>query len=428
MDTSEDEQSIPIDVKKVAKTSSQDRSWVWLLGLFSFACMIESFFFSQLRAFTPLYLPSLGIFQNDVARWTGIIASITGLIGVPFLPLWGALADRYQRKPIIVRSYVVYLLVAALLLMAGNIWVFLSGWVVSSLALGNTGLMLATLTEHTPVNRQGLAIALMSSMASIGGFIGPILGGPIVDHTGFRSMVFIGAGLILLVVIAMLVGFTDGHRGASRGPLLKMAGDSVKTILTSAHIRSFFLALFFMFAGLALAQTYVPLAVQTLYAGQDPGTVVGLVVGASSLAAFIINPLFGLVSDRFGHWRILLLGAAIEVLLWPLPALVKGILPFAVVWALISGISSAVFSIALTVLSHSTEDEIRGRVMSFAYLPANLGSFFGPTIGSVLTRSTVFAVFPAAAGFVLVGILVFMWVRSQDRLRKASTHPPQLPG
>jgi hypothetical protein len=69
------------------KTSKWYGSWIWLLGLFSFGSIIESLFFGQLRAFTPLYLPSLGILQSDVAKWTGIIAAITGLIGLPFLPL-----------------------------------------------------------------------------------------------------------------------------------------------------------------------------------------------------------------------------------------------------------------------------------------------------------------------------------------------------
>jgi hypothetical protein len=35
--------------------------------------------------------------------------------------LWGALADRYARQPVIVRSPVVHLIAAALTLLAGNI-------------------------------------------------------------------------------------------------------------------------------------------------------------------------------------------------------------------------------------------------------------------------------------------------------------------
>ncbi len=270
------------------------------------------------------------------------------------------------------------------------------------------------------MNRQGLAIALMSSIANIGGFIGPIIGGSIIDHTGFRSMLFIDVGLLITVVVVMICGYSDGFRGVYRGPLLKMAGDSVKIILKSAPLRLFFLALFLLFMSLALAQTFVPLAVQTIYAGTDPGTVIGWVFGGGSLAAIRITPLFGMLSDHFGCWRMLLVGAACEVILWPIPALVKGVLPFAIAWALIVGISSSVFNTSFTVLSRSTSDEIRGRVMSFAFLPGNLGGVIGSTLGSYLTQISVLAVFPAAAGFIFVETLVFVFVW---RLSKAGSAP-----
>lgn len=122
-------------------------SWIWLLGLFSLASFIEASFYGQMGAFTPLYLPALGIPQAGVAVWTGRIVAISGLVGIPFLPFWGALADRYARQPVIVRSFVVHFLAALIALLAGNVWVFLIGRTLMSLSLGNTGLMLATLAE-----------------------------------------------------------------------------------------------------------------------------------------------------------------------------------------------------------------------------------------------------------------------------------------
>ncbi len=116
MDISESVPTRPIETREVANPSPRDQTWAWLLAIFSLAAMIETIFFSQLRAFTPLYLPELGISPDIVARWTGLIASTTGLIGIPFLPLWGALADRYRRKPIIIRSYAGFLLIAVVLL------------------------------------------------------------------------------------------------------------------------------------------------------------------------------------------------------------------------------------------------------------------------------------------------------------------------
>ncbi|HZY46055.1 MAG TPA: MFS transporter, partial [Anaerolineae bacterium] len=102
-------------------------SWVWLLGLYSAASFIEAAFWGQMGSFTPLYLPKLGIAPADVKSWTGIIVAISGLVGLPFLPLWGALADRYSRQPIIVRSFVAHLIAGIISILAGNVWVFLLG-------------------------------------------------------------------------------------------------------------------------------------------------------------------------------------------------------------------------------------------------------------------------------------------------------------
>ena len=57
-------------------------SWLWLLTLYSVASFIETIFWGQMSAFTPLYLPRLGIAEANVAAWTGLIVSISGAIGV----------------------------------------------------------------------------------------------------------------------------------------------------------------------------------------------------------------------------------------------------------------------------------------------------------------------------------------------------------
>src|SRR5438094_589964 len=127
--------------------------WFRMVGLFAIAGLCEVCAYGQVTAFTPLHLPDLGVASGDVAFWVGAITAISSVAGLPFLPFWGALADRYGRKPLIIRSFVSAFIALTLAAVAPNIAVFLFARAFQSLGLGNTGLMLATLAERVPAGR-----------------------------------------------------------------------------------------------------------------------------------------------------------------------------------------------------------------------------------------------------------------------------------
>lgn len=385
-----------------------ENRWVRLLVLYTVASLIESMFWSQINAFTPLYLPRLGVAQRDVAAWTGAIVAVSSAIGIPLLPLWGALADRFSRQPIIVRSFVAHLLAGITCVLAGNVWVFLIGRAVMAFSLGNSGLMMTTISERAPRHRGALAFSIFNGAGPIGAFLGPLAGGPIVDRLGFPALLGIDATLMLVVILALTFGYRDEYRGRSTESILAMAIGSLGIITRSGRLRTLFPALFLLFAGWMLAFVYVPLVVTSLYTGSDPGTAVGVVVGAGGLATVVLSPVVGLLADRYGQWRILYAGGITATILWPLPALAHELVPFAISFALLNGVVSSVFALSFSVLAASAPERVRARVMSFAYLPVNVGFAVGPALGSVITSVSLSAVFPAAAVLTLVGLVALV--------------------
>lgn len=63
--------------------------WRVLLVLFTLAGVVESQAFGHLQAFTPLYLQQLHVPLAQVPTWTGILAALQFVIGLPLLPFWG---------------------------------------------------------------------------------------------------------------------------------------------------------------------------------------------------------------------------------------------------------------------------------------------------------------------------------------------------
>jgi DHA1 family multidrug resistance protein-like MFS transporter len=402
----------------VRLASLRSSSWVWLLGLFTVAGFVEAAFWSQMVAFTPLFLRELGVrTAAEVEALTGAIAAIATLVGVPLLPFWGALADRYSRQPVIVRSFVAHALAGGIAMLAGSVWVFVLARAVGSFALGNSGLMMTTLQERAPARRVGFAFAVMAGASPLGAVLGPLGGGPIVDAWGFRALMGIDVGAMLLVIAAMTFGYVDHFRAAERAPLLGMAVEGVRIILRSPRLRFLFPALLLLFAGWMLAYTYAPLVIERLHTGprDELATTIGLVFGVSGVATLLLAPAVGAIGDRYGHWRTLFIAAGVAVVLWPVPALATDLITFTLPWALLNGISSSVFSLSFNVLSASTTDATRGRVMTFSYLPVNLGFAVGPALGAMATRTPLGlpAIFPLAAILTAMGIGALAVARRQ---------------
>src|SRR2546422_597216 len=292
--------------------------WVRMTILFTIAGFFEVAAYGQINAFTPLYLPRLGIELAAVAFWVGAIASFSTFAGLPFLPFWGALADRHGRKPLIIRSFVAAFVALSLTALAPNVWVFALARAIQSLGLGNTGLILATIAERAPAGRVAFAFGIVNGANPMGAFVGPLVGGPIVDKFGFPVLMAADAAIMLGVVA---------------------------------------------------------------------------------------------IADSQGKARTLFVGCAVLAAIWSAPFFARDLVPFTIVWTLVNGLAAALFSVSFTLLSASATEATRGRVMTFAYLPTNIGFVIGPAIGSVIASVDVFLVFPGAALLTLLGLaaVIFAW-------------------
>lgn len=398
--------------------TTQPSRWKSLLALFTAASFFETMFYSQFLAFTPLYLPTLGISGPDeIKYWVGAMSVAINAVGIPFLPFWGALADRYSRKPIIVRTFVILVITGLIAYLANNIWIFIFARAINGLALGNSGLMMTTLTERLPKHRVGLGFSIMNAAAPVGAFIGPLVGGPVVDSYGFQTLILINVVILSIVALAMWVGYQDPYKGGSTEPLLKMAWDSVMVIIRSPRLRALFPALFLLFGSWMLAFTYVPLAVKELYTGTEPATAIGVVIGAGGLITIILSPILGALADKLGVWKILFIGSGVALVLWPIPFIVSslGLIAFGIAWAILNGVVSSIFALSFNALSISIAEDVRGRVMSMAYMPVNIGFLVGAGVGIYVTRRSVFNVFPVATVMTLLGIyFLYLAYRQPD--------------
>ena len=159
-----------------------------------------------------------------VPETVGFLATVSLLAGLPLVPFWGAWADRYSRKIIIVRSAVVEAVLFVLLAFVTDVRQLFLLVPLVGLVLGNTGVMLAEITDRAPRVRLGLAISIVGAAGPLGLAVGPLIGGPIVDQYGLQTLFLIDAAITGVIVIALVLGY---HEAAGPDPQ-RAAGDDAR--------------------------------------------------------------------------------------------------------------------------------------------------------------------------------------------------------
>jgi MFS family permease len=370
-----------------AEPRGHRNDWRVLLVLFTAAGVVESQAFGHLNAFTPLFLQQLHVPPSQIPSWTGILAALGFVIGLPLLPFWGLWADRYGRKIIIVRTAYVELVVFAVVALSPNVWVLAFGRFLGGFVLGNTGVMLALLADVTPRRRLGLAVGIASAGFPLGSAIGPFVGGFIAEGPGIRALLLLDALLSGLMGLILTLGVREEPRVvAASATVAELLRKAVHDITSSSTIVRLFVLYFMAMFGLSLTSPFVPILLQQLYTGPArllPG-VVGDTLAAAGIAMAVTTPLWGRLGDLVGRWIVLpiclsalLIGLGVETLA---PAL----LPLQATIFAIGLFQGAAGTTIIALLALLAPQQRRASILNFALLPSQLAWFLAPITGAVL--------------------------------------------
>src|SRR6185503_8868995 len=178
----------------------------WIAAATQFFTMIG---FGLSMPFIPLYVQALGVTErSEVALWSGILQGSAALSMAFVAPLWGALADRYGRKPMLVRSMLGGAVVIAAMGYVGDVWQLLGLRLVQGAVTGSQAAAAALVAGVVPASQAGFALGLIATAMQVGNTIGPVIGGLAVGGLGFRGS-FALAGVLLLVAGLMAVFWID---------------------------------------------------------------------------------------------------------------------------------------------------------------------------------------------------------------------------
>jgi len=186
-------------------------------GVVLLVATIASFLFPFMLSAVNIALPSIGKELSLDAVTLGWIATAYLLSSATFLVPFGRIADIYGRKKIFTCGIVIITLSSLFSGMANSATMLISFRVFQ----GSGGAMLAgtavaLLTTVFPANERGKVLGINVAATYIGLSLGPVLGGVLTQHFGWRSIFFLSAFLglaVIGVVLWKLKGEWTGAKG-----------------------------------------------------------------------------------------------------------------------------------------------------------------------------------------------------------------------
>lgn len=149
--------------------------------------------------------------QADTTSW--LITAYT-LPFVVAMPLYGRLGDGLGKRRLFLMGISIFLLGTVTIMLAPALPLVILGRVIQGVgASGVNPLCMAIISERFPVGERGKALGTWNSMGPIAGTIGPLLGGFVIDHWGWRVIYgpVLAIGLLALYAIGQQVPATGSR-------------------------------------------------------------------------------------------------------------------------------------------------------------------------------------------------------------------------
>ncbi|RGB47953.1 MFS transporter [Streptococcus pasteurianus] len=339
--------------------------------------------FSLVMPFMALYVEQLGAPQNKVEWYAGLAVSLSALTSALIAPVWGRLADRYGRKPMMVRASLVMTFTMGGLAFVPNVFWLLVLRILNGLFSGYVPNSTALIASQAPKNRSGYALGTLATGVIGGSLVGPLLGGVLAEILGIRQ-VFLLVGFILLICNLMTVFLVK----EDFQPVTKAEVLSTRDLFSSIKDKQILIGLFVTSMIIQVsAQSIAPIL--TLYIrhlGQTENLmfVSGLIVSALGFSSMLSSSTLGKIGDRIGNHRLLLIALFYSFSMYVLCALAQNSLQLGIVRFLYGFGTGALMPSINSLLTKITPREGISRIFSYNQMFMNIGQVIGPFIGSAI--------------------------------------------
>jgi len=363
---------------------------------------------SQIAPILPLYIGDLGVMDSGmINQLSGLAFGVTFIVSAIFSPIWGSAADKYGRKPMLLRASLGMGIVVFLIGFAPNVHALIGLRLLLGTVAGYSTACNTLIATQTEKESAGFALGMLSTASVAGSLLGPIVGGFIGDTFGLRPVFYVTGSFMFIAFMATLLFVKENFVPKERKleTVREVWGKIPEKNLTIVLAVTFFVITLGLYSIEPIITIYVSQLTTDL---SHVALIAGLAFSLSGLGNIIAAPWLGRVSDRSGAHRVLLFALIMAGVFYIPQAFVHSpwqLMVFRFLLGLtLGGLNPAV----MTLLKKITPTSHVGRIFGIAMAAQYLGIFAGSMLGGQIS-----AAFGIPSVLIVTSLIMFVnggWV------------------
>ncbi|MGC4108179.1 MAG: MFS transporter [Thermomicrobiales bacterium] len=341
--------------------------------------------FSMRSPFLPFFLSDLGLHSlSQQQLWSGLVNAGGAAVMAVSAPIWGNLADRKGRRPMLLRAQFAAFCTIGLMGFATSAWQILGLRMVEGALTGTVTAATALVAATVPKERLGYGLGLIQTAIFSGAAIGPLLGGVLADQIGYRptfwvaSCMMLTGGLITLFVVREQ--FTPHVATADEAPRA-----SAWKLLLTPLLLGMTLTMFMIRSAEGAVQPIMSLYIEQLSGmAANASTLAGLVLGILGVTSAISAIFLGRLGDKRGYRSILMICALGAGFIYLPMAAAQAWWHMFILQAIFGVFAGGMIPSANALVAQGTPPDRRGVVYGMMATATSIGGVFGPLVGSLI--------------------------------------------
>lgn len=372
------------------------------------------FGFSFALPFLPVYLKQdLGVHGTQaLALWSGLVGGGSGIGLMLTSPIWGMLADRHGRKPMLLRAIVGAALTVGLMGIVRSAPQLFALRVLQGTTSGTVSAATALAAAETPRSRMAWAMGVLNSSVALGSTLAPAIGGVAALLVGLRWTFLVGGGLLALSAIPVLLVVRESPRAphdpsAPRARLRSVDPAALRAL--GVLVGGQALMQFAYFATQQLAALHI-LSLSPGHATAFTGLAFGVAGGTTTLAALTYPRLTG----RLGYRWVAVLASCLFAVSIAAVGSAGTIAPVVAAFAAY-GLAYGALSPALAaMIGLQAPRAVQATVFGISASALAVGVALGPVTSGVVAAVTNVSTGLYAAGAVALVLALFLAILARD--------------